>query len=236
MLGNWKPFLSGCGSAAGSVPARQVSTARTGIGGPDRKTLSSPPPPGLRDGVFANGIITHESGHGFSNRLTGGPNVNCLGGVEQMGEGWSDYVAIASMIDPEVDDPEGTRGMGTYVIFQDDRGDSGIRNRPYSRTMDIQPFTYGSIKTGAWLNGTTIVAPHQVGHGWASILWDITWDLIEKHGFNPNMYDDWSTGGNNPPEQSGPRGEKLPGGLPRIPAGRAGLIAAHQALTAGGNP
>jgi len=194
-----------------------------------------PDHPGIRDGDFEAGVILHEYGHGLSNRLTGGPTVNCLGGVEQMGEGWSDYVAIAALIDPEVDDPDGTRGMGPYVIFQDDRTDPGIRNRPYSRTMDIQPFTYNSIKTNSWLNNTTIVAPHQVGHGWASILWDMTWDLIDRHGFNPNMYDPWNTGGNNLAYQLVIDGMKLQGCFPGFVDGRDGILAADQALTGGEN-
>lgn len=194
-----------------------------------------PDHPGIRDGDFEAGVIFHEYGHGLSNRLTGGPTVNCLGGVEQMGEGWSDYVAIAALIDPEVDDPEGTRGMGPYVIFQDDRSDGGIRNRPYSRTMDIQPFTYGSIKTNSWLNNTTIVAPHQVGHGWASILWDMTWDLIDRYGFNPNLYEPWNTGGNNLAYQLVLDGMKMQGCFPGFVDGRDGILAADQALTGGDN-
>jgi extracellular elastinolytic metalloproteinase len=194
-----------------------------------------PDHPGIIDGDFDAGVIMHEYGHGLSNRLTGGPTINCLGGVEQMGEGWSDYMAIAALIDPEVDDPDGTRGMGTYVIFQDDRSDGGIRNRPYSRTMDIQPFTYDSIRSNSWLNNSTIVAPHQVGHGWASILWDMTWNMIDKYGFNPNLYDSWDTGGNNLAYQLVIDGMKMQGCFPGFVDGRNGILAADQALTGGEN-
>ena len=48
-----------------------------------------------RDGDFDAGIIAHEYGHGISNRLTGGPaTTGCLSGQEQMGEGWSDFMAV----------------------------------------------------------------------------------------------------------------------------------------------
>ena len=50
--------------------------------------------------------------------------------------------------------------------------------------METQPFTYDSIKTNGWLNGTSLALPHGLGHGWAAVLWDMTWDLIDKHGFN----------------------------------------------------
>ena len=52
----------------------------------------------FRDGDFDSGIIIHEIGHGVSNRLTGGPTVTgCLPGGQSggMGEGWSDWWAIA---------------------------------------------------------------------------------------------------------------------------------------------
>ena len=141
--------------------------------------------PGIRDGDLENGIIFHEYGHGLSNRLTGGPAVNCLSGNEQAGEGWSDFVAIAAMLDTALDDPNLPRGMGPYALFQADRHGNGIRPRPYSRNMEIQPFTYDSIKTNGWLNGTSLALPHGLGHGWAATLWDMTWDLIDKHGFSP---------------------------------------------------
>jgi hypothetical protein len=225
-----------------NIPAVSVGTdnaeiikAAIGSGTTTGTVRKHPDHPGIRDGDFEAGVILHEYGHGLSNRLTGGPTVNCLGGVEQMGEGWSDYVAIAALIDPEVDDPDGTRGMGPYVIFQDDRSDPGIRNRPYSRTMEIQPFTYNSIKTNSWLNNTTIVAPHQVGHGWASILWDMTWELIDRYGFNPNLYESWDTGGNNLAYQLVLDGMKLQGCFPGFVNGRDGILAADQALTGGEN-
>lgn len=112
----------------------------------------------------------------MSNRLTGGPGVNCLSGNEQAGEGWSDYYAIATLLDPALDDPEGPRGMGPYAPYQNTRQGAGIRPRPYSRNMTIQPFTYDSIKTGGWPGGGSLSLPHGVGHGWAAVLWDMTWD------------------------------------------------------------
>jgi hypothetical protein len=42
------------------------------------------------DGDFDNGIISHEYGHGISNRLAGGPaKLKLFGNYEGMGEGWS---------------------------------------------------------------------------------------------------------------------------------------------------
>ena len=81
-----------------------------------------------RDGDFSSGIITHEYGHGISNRLTGGPgNVGCLGNSEQMGEGWSDWLGLV-MTANAGDSSTTIRGLGTYALGQPP--DSGPGNPP----------------------------------------------------------------------------------------------------------
>ncbi|PZG19953.1 metalloprotease, partial [Micromonospora craterilacus] len=194
-----------------------------------------PSHPGIRDGDLDAGIVMHEYGHGISLRLTGGPGINCLGGNEQMGEGWSDYFALTTLLDPKLDTADGTRGLVPYVLFEKDRTGNGLRPRPYSRNMELQPFTYDSIKTGGWLNGTSLAAPHGIGHGWASVLWDMTWDLIDRHGLNPNVYDAWNTGGNNLSMQLVMDGLKMQGCNPGFVVGRNAIIAADAALTGGEN-
>ena len=184
-----------------------------------------PDHPGIRDGDFENGIIIHEYGHGVSNRLTGGEGINCLTGNEQAGEGWSDWLAITTLLDLALDNPEGPRGMGPYALFQPNRQGNGIRPRPYSRNMEIQPFTYDSIKTGGWLNGVSLAVPHGIGHGWASVLWDLTWELIDKHGFNPNLFAAWDSAGNTRALQYVMDGLKLQGCNPGFVVARAAIIA-----------
>jgi hypothetical protein len=229
------PTLSGSMVAAPpTIPAVSVSQndgtaikAALPASGTVRK---NPAHPGIRDGDFDTGIIFHEYGHGVSNRLTGGPAVNCLSGNEQAGEGWSDYYAIVLLMNPELDDPQTTRGLVPYVLFQPNRQGNGLRPRPYSRTMEIQPFTYDSIKTNGWLNGTSLALPHGLGHGWAAVLWDMSWDLVDKHGFNPNVYEDWDTGGNNRSLQYVTDGLKLQGCFPGLVVSRAAIVAAAEAL------
>jgi hypothetical protein len=104
-----------------------------------------------RDSDFDNGVIVHEYGHGISNRLTGGPNTLCLGGQEQMGEGWSDYLALL-LTDTDTDN----RGIGTYVIFEPTTG-GGIRPFPYSTSFATNPATYATIAD------PNISVPHGVG-------------------------------------------------------------------------
>ncbi|MGH7357525.1 MAG: M36 family metallopeptidase, partial [Candidatus Rokuibacteriota bacterium] len=232
------PTLEGDMTAAPpGIPAVSVSTADgaalkavlPGTG----TVRKHPDHPGIRDGDFDTGIIFHEYGHGVSNRLTGGPTENCLGGSERGSEGWSDYYAISLLLNPELDDPEGTRGLVPYVLFEPDRTADGLRPAPYSRNMTNQPFTYDSIKSNAWLGGSSLSVPHGVGHGWAAILWDMTWDLINKHGFNPNVYEAWNTGGNNRAIQYVTEGLKLQGCFPGLVTSRSAIIAAGDELSEG---
>ncbi len=236
--GGAAPILTGSMTTAPpTIPVASITQAdgnaiRAAIAaGPTSGTVRKHPNhPGIRDGDLENGIIIHEYGHGVSNRLTGGPAVNCLSGNEQAGEGWSDYLAITLLLDPALDDPNQPRGMGPYALFQGDRHGAGIRPRPYSRDMAIQPFTYDSIKTGGWLNGTSLALPHGLGHGWAAVLWDLDWNLIDKHGFNPNIYGAWNSGGNNRALQYVIDGLKLQGCGPGLVVARGAIVAATQAL------
>lgn len=214
---------------SGMVTQADATTIKAGL--PTTGTVrANPDIPPQRDGDLENGIIIHEYAHGISNRLTGGLNVNCLSGQEQMGEGWSDYYGITMLLDPELDDPEGARGMGPYAVYQDDRSGNGIRPRPYSRDMNTQPFTYDRIKTNSWITGASLATPHGVGHGWNSVLWDLTWNLIDAHGFNDNIYDGWDAGGNNRSLQYVTDGLKMQGCAPGFVAGRDGILAATEAL------
>src|SRR5690606_35599704 len=100
---------------------------------------------GYKDGTFDNGIVAHEYGHGISNRLTGGPaNSGCLNNEEQMGEGWSDYIALVMTIEPGDQGTDG-RGMGTYAVSRSTTG-VGIRPTRYSTYMSINNATYDRIK------------------------------------------------------------------------------------------
>jgi extracellular elastinolytic metalloproteinase len=140
-----------------------------------------------RDGDFDNGVIVHEYGHGISTRLVGGPgNVACLNNAEQPGEGLSDWWAM--VYTAEVGDA-GTdvRGMGTYLFGEGPDG-YGIRPFPYSTDFNVNPFTYSDI-------GGQVV-PHGVGSVWATIAWEVYWELVDFHGFDPNLYDAFGGAGN----------------------------------------
>ena len=231
------PILSGSMSPALTIPAIIVPQAagvaiKAGLPATGRVHRNTARP-AMRDADFRSETIFHEYGHGVSLRLTGGPNINCLNGDEQAGEGWSDFLAITFLMNPAIDDPEGPRGYGQWALYADSRVGPGFRPRPYSRNMEHQPFTYDSIKTNGWLDGTSLVLPHGLGHGWAATLWDMAWDLVEKHGFNPNAYGAWNTGGNNRALQYVIDGLKTQGCSPGLVVARSAIIASQEALTGG---
>ncbi|KAL6887255.1 fungalysin metallopeptidase [Trichoderma longibrachiatum] len=127
-----------------------------------------------RDGALEEGIVIHEYTHGLSTRLTGGPaNSGCLSGLEAggMGEGWGDFYATAIRLKPS-DTHSTNYPMGAWA----DNNPAGIRQYPYSTSLTTNPLTYKSV------NSQTEV--HSAGTTWATILYEVLWALIDKHGKN----------------------------------------------------
>lgn len=178
----------------------------------------------IYDSDLDNGVIAHEYGHGISTRLTGGAgNSSCLTNQEQAGEGWSDFFALVLTSKPYETTLTG-RGMGTHLVGQDTSG-LGIRPYRYSRSMITNPVTYESIKT--------LTVPHGVGFVWCSALYDIYLEMIDKYGFDQNMYT--GTGGNNKALQLVVEGLKLQPCNPGFMDARNAIILADSILNGGAN-
>jgi len=181
---------------------------------------------GTRDGDFDNGVIVHEYGHGISTRLTGGPaTAGCLNNQEQMGEGWSDWFATVMTIQPG-DNAAKSRPMGTW-LFEEGPTGAGIRPYPYTTDMGINPMTYGTLQN------STIKAPHGVGSVWATMLWDLTWAMIDRYGWDADLYN--GTGGNNKMMALVIEGLKLQPCAPGFVDGRDAILAADRLLYGGDN-
>ncbi|KAH6588493.1 hypothetical protein BASA50_010719 [Batrachochytrium salamandrivorans] len=139
-----------------------------------------------RSSGLDSGIAIHEYGHGVSNRLTGGSATGgCLSTAEArgMGEGWSDMMAL--MILAKSSDTATTSiPMGMYVAGKP----AGIRSHPYTTNMKVNPWTYGDLKA--------LDEVHDVGEVWASLLWEVYWSLVTKHGFSANLHDAKQSAGN----------------------------------------
>lgn len=140
------------------------------------------------DGSFDNGIITHEYGHGISNRLTG-DGYACLlksQSKEQMGEGWSDFFALMLSNKPG-DNANVPRSIGTYASGQSTTG-AGLRPVKYSPDFSINNYTYGDTN-GMEIEEDGVIVPdvHRIGFIWASMLWDLHWQYAAKYGYSSNV-------------------------------------------------
>jgi hypothetical protein len=67
------------------------------------------------------------------------------------------------------------------------------------------------------------------------MLWEVFWNLVGKHGFNPDPYGDWTTGGNNLAIQLVMDGMKIQPCSPGFVDGRDAILTADVALTGGQN-
>ncbi|KAK0609697.1 extracellular metallo proteinase MEP [Bombardia bombarda] len=127
-----------------------------------------------RDCSFDAGVVIHEYTHGLSNRLTGGPaNSACLSGTESggMGEGWGDFMGTAIRL--KASDTRSTNYVvGSWVY----NNAAGIRAYPFSTSLTTNPYTYKSV------NSYNEV--HAIGTIWATVLYEVLWNLIDKYGKN----------------------------------------------------
>ncbi len=151
-----------------------------------------------RDGDFDTEIILHEYTHGLSNRLVGGGVGITALQSRGMGEGWSDFYALA-LLSETTDDLNGnyaTGGYATYLLTPTFTQNYyfGIRRYPYSTDLTKNPLTFkdidpvqASAHTGVPLSParSNYVANsvHSMGEVWCVTLWDARANLVTKHGY-----------------------------------------------------
>ncbi|KAJ3150695.1 hypothetical protein HDU86_006312 [Geranomyces michiganensis] len=148
---------------------------------PFEASFSTPPDgqaPVLRTGTISPDVLIHEMGHGISQRLTGGPsNVGCLEDIQAAGtaEGWSDLLYMVTSRTKAH-----TRNDDVIIgaLFLDPS--SGIRSQPYSTSLTRNTHKYSDLKT------TTEV--HDIGEVWATLWFEVAWNLIDKFGFDENIW------------------------------------------------
>ena len=88
-----------------------------------------------------------------------------------MGEGWGDFMATAIRLKP-ADTRATDYGMGSWVYNNPD----GIRSYKYSTSQTTNPYTYTSVNSMSEV--------HSIGEVWATMLYEVLWNLIDKHGKN----------------------------------------------------
>ncbi|WP_185145666.1 T9SS-dependent M36 family metallopeptidase [Chryseobacterium sp. G0186] len=192
-----------------------------------------------KDASLDNGIISHEYGHGISNRLTG-TGSSCLSYIssnEQMGEGWSDFFALMMTTKPG-DNASIARGIGTFTSGEGIDG-AGIRPAKYSPDFAVNNYTYGrtnGMKVNGSFLGIAVTVPdvHSIGFIWASMLWDLNWKYVEKYGYSSNVLADPNSGSAKV-LQLVMDALKLQQCNPTFVQGRDAIIAADLASTGGQN-
>lgn len=172
-----------------------------------------------RDSGFDSQVILHEYTHAVSGRITN----SAMNGEEGMNEGWSDYVALnltqqASQVDTDL------INMGSYAF-----GGGGLRPRPYTTDMSVNPDTYDYLK----VIGPGPNLQHPTGYLWAVMLWEMHWKFVNKYGFNPDHKS--NQGGNNMALDLVLQGQKLQVPNPGFVEGRDAILQADQAMFNGDN-
>ena len=151
-------------------------------------------PTPARDGDFDADVVLHEYTHGLTDRMIGGGV-----GISQlqtygMGEGWSDFYAIALLAQHE-DDLGGNYPLGGYITHQflslQQNYYYGIRRYPYTTNLGVNPLTFRDIdvstaSTHPGIPVSPIVtssgnAVHRQGEIWCSMLWDMRAALLRKY-------------------------------------------------------
>lgn len=189
--------------ATPSTNNANFSSPPDGIAGRMQMYIFNGPAPD-RDASLDAEIVLHEYTHGVSNRLVGGGVGMTSAQSRGMGEGWSDFYALALLSDP-ADDPHACYASGGYVTYQlasiagtpfDQNYYFGIRRYPYSTDLNKNPLTFKDIDTaqasahtgvpksalvGKVLSDTASEV-HNVGEVWCVTLWDMRANLIDKLG------------------------------------------------------
>tara|TARA_R110000787_G_scaffold86285_2_gene183981 strand:+ start:20694 stop:23306 length:2613 start_codon:yes stop_codon:yes gene_type:complete len=131
---------------------------------------------GNKDSDLDNLVVAHEYAHGYTYRLLGGPaSTNCFTDREAISEGYSDWLGLLFTLNAS---SLGTtpRGYATYFFNQGPNG-NGVRPYPYSTDMDINPYIYQFFLDDDSSSHWT----------WGSILWEMTWGLIDAYGIDENL-------------------------------------------------
>jgi hypothetical protein len=198
-----------------------------------------------RDGSLDAQIVLHEYTHGLSTRLVGGgAGIDALQ-TAGMGEGWSDFYALALLTDPAAD-VDGVYPMASYVAYHgfgttfDQNYYYGIRRYPYCTDTNKNPLTFADIdpwKASAHdgVPRNPLLGPfradlanevHSQGEVWCMMLWEMRANLIRKHG--PEV-------GNNLALQLVTDGLKLSPPNPNFVQSRDAILLADRMWSGGAN-
>jgi extracellular elastinolytic metalloproteinase len=91
-----------------------------------------------------------------------------------MGEGYSDAMAIMLQMTSN-DTRLSAKVLGTYVTGNT----KGVRSKPYSTDMNVNPYTYQDLAKDKFNE------VHMIGEVWAAMLNEVYWNMVQQSGFVP---------------------------------------------------
>ena len=170
------------------------STPPDGLPGAMQMYLWDGPAP-ARDGDLDADIILHEYVHGLSNRRVGGGMALNSAQSRGLGEGWSDFYALA-ILSRNSDPDDIVRAFAAYSSYNLagllENNYYGIRRYPYCLDARINPLTFRDTDPLQYsVHPTAPINPlgageadevHNVGEVWALILWQARGEMMRKHG------------------------------------------------------
>src|SRR6056297_3311339 len=107
------------------------------------------------------------------------------------------------------------RPMGTFASGDPIDG-NGIRPVPYDTSFAVNAFTYANLPS------QNLSIPHGVGFVWCTMLWDMTWALIDTYGYDADLIN--GAAGNNIALQLVTEGMKLQPCNPGFVDGRDAIL------------
>jgi len=132
-----------------------------------------------RDPAFSNQVIIHEYTHGVSGRLVGGPSqTGCFKDPEAdcINEGLSDFFSLLITTKKN----ENNKKELTWAKWL---SNGTSRKYKYTRDQKVNPLTYSNLSHAK----NTEIEAHFGGQLWASIMFDVTWEVIDAYGFSSNI-------------------------------------------------
>ena len=265
-LCNWyhdKLYALGFTEAAGNFQTTNFNRGGSGNdavqadaldgGGTDNANFDTPPdgspgrmqmyiwsgPSPRRDGGLDAEIVFHEATHGLSWRLVGGGQALSTMQSDGMGEGWSDFYALA-LLSEAGDGTNGNFAMAAYATRQlgglSQNYYYGIRRYPYSTDLAKNPLTFKDIDPAqasahsgiprSPIIGGAANEVHNSGAVWCATLMEARANLIAKYG--------WATG-NQLMLQITTDGMKLTAPQPNFLQARDAILLADQVDNSGAN-
>lgn len=148
----------------------------------------------------------------------------CFNNAENPSSGYADFLAALLTNDFATTTSVTPRGLGTYLLGQP-VGGTGIRPVPYTTDMSVNNYTY--------LNTRTLPSPHGVGVVWGSMLWDLTWLMVQEYGASNNWFN--GNGAENRMLRLAIRAQRLQPCSAGFVSARDAVLAADVELYAGAN-